>query len=152
MDIEYIEIVFENIESIVIPISRVAKLDYGKKQLFSEKYELVKGDPFLCQDNVFISDHLSLHVSYGHEHELNYVSFLYKEPLGVYTNNPVSNSVEDRPNILGRLINHNDITCINELDKNKQTIASVYVPWGELEYENTFMKTVVTSHSVKITI
>lgn len=129
---KYIEIIFENVESIIVPIDRVKRMDFGKLKYF-------KDYPF---DNLnsYNSEYLILDLIYHDESELQYNSLDHDEPLGIFFGNPISNNVIDRPNILGRIINHNDIVCIELLDNNQNHIKIIYVPWhDEDEYDNRYM-------------
>ncbi|MGG3987321.1 hypothetical protein [Bacillus smithii] len=144
-DTKFIEIVFENIESIVIPIERVISMDFGKLEPV-EDYPLFGS--FACR-----AEYVLLEISYKNESELQYNTSNYDEPLGMYAANPTNNYVEDRPNILGRILNHNDISVIELLNEDKQRIKNIYVPWNEEdEYSNRFMTTEVKNGILKIEI
>ena len=130
---KYIEVVFENCESIIIPTDRVGKMEFGELKPFVDY-------PF---DGLtaYNSEYLSLDISYKNESDLKYNPSEYEEPLGMFIGNPLSNNVEDRPNILGRLMNHNDLVMIELLDINQKHIKNIYVPWHEEdEYNNRYMK------------
>ncbi|MED4883128.1 hypothetical protein [Bacillus smithii] len=141
---KFIEIVFENIESIVVPIERVISMEFGK-------LEPVEDDPlfglFACR-----AEYVLLEITYKNESELQYNTSDYDEPLGMYAANPTSNYVEDRPNILGRILYH-DISVIELLNEDKQRIKNIYVPWNEEdEYSNRFMTTEAKNGILKIEI
>jgi len=69
-------------------------------------------------------------------HGKKLISLEQDEPLGMYVGNPMSNNVEDRPNILGRIIEHNDIVIIDTLNENQEHIKTVYVSWHEEDEHN----------------
>ncbi|MGG3920449.1 hypothetical protein ABEV41_00615 [Geobacillus thermodenitrificans] len=143
---KYIEIGFENCESIVIPIDRIKELKYGNlEELTDERgfYEV----------NTYKTDYVLLSISYNDESELKYNSLEQDEPLGMYIGNPMSNNVEDRPNILGRITEHNDIVTIDTLNENQERIKTVYVPWHEEdEYNNRLMSVKANSGLLTIEI
>ncbi|KIL53119.1 hypothetical protein [Jeotgalibacillus campisalis] len=59
----------------------------------------------------------------------------------MYTANPVSNRVHDRPEILGRLLNFHDITSLDFLNDQENMLSSVRVPWSEKnEMINEYME------------
>ncbi|MGG4434399.1 hypothetical protein AAXE64_07545 [Priestia megaterium] len=143
---EYLEVVFENCESIVIPIEQVKKLDFGELSLVSKDY------PFY-DESTYNSSKLSLHIEYKNESDLVYDESKYREPLGMFVGNPTSNYISDRPNILGRILNHKDITCIELLDEKEELIKMIYIPWSdENEYNNMFMKTAISNNILMINI
>ena len=146
MEEKYIEVVFENCESIVIPIDRIKELKYGNlEELTDERgfYEV----------NTYKTDYVLLSISYNDESELKYNSLEQDEPLGMYIGNPMSNNVEDRPNILGRITEHNDIVTIDTLNENQERIKTVYVPWHEEdEYNNRLMSVKANSGLLTIEI
>lgn len=126
-----LEIVFENLESIVIPTERIKEFSFGELEVVRE--------PFYENED-YRTDYICLKIFYNNEEELIYKPNFEDEPLGMFISNPTSNRVEDRPNILGRIINHNDIVCIEMLDENEKRIKNMYVPWSEKnEYCNEYM-------------
>lgn len=128
----FISIVFENCESIVIPIHRVKQMVFGNITPYKD-YPFEEG-------NAFRSDHVIVDITYQNESDLTYNSAACDEPLGMFINNPTSNLVEDRPNILGRIMNHNDITIIELLDSEQKHIRYIYVPWhSEDGYNNRYL-------------
>lgn len=143
--VRYIKVIFENVESIVIPISRIKRIDFGK-------LEHIRDYPF---DGyiAFSSEYLLLDITYNDETDLQYNALDYDKPLGMFVGNPMSNNVIDRPNILGRIINHNDIVCIELLDDNQNHIKYIYVPWhDEDEYDNRYMSKECIDGILKIEI
>ncbi|MGM7720700.1 hypothetical protein [Metabacillus sp. Hm71] len=141
-DVKALEVVFENCESIIIPIEKVKEFTYeGLTKLTHEIYE----------DNSYESNSISLKITYEDESELNYIEG--DEPLGMFINNPTSNRVKDRPDILGRLIQHKDIVCIDLLNEKEERMKIIYVPWKiEDEYTNTLIKTKVENGLIEINI
>lgn len=136
---KYIEVVFENCESIVIPIDRVKELKYGNLEKLTDE----RG---FYEDNTYQTDYVLLSISCNDESELKYNSLEQDEPL-------IRNNVEDRPNILGRILEHNDIVTIDTLNENQECIKSVYVPWHEEdEYSNRLMSVKITSGLLMIEI
>lgn len=127
----YIELVFENVESIILKPDRFLKLEFGP---------LVKNDDRHTQYDQFFTDEVLMHISYEDASELSYSPAKSDHPLGGYTHNPDSNHVADRPNILGRLLLYPDLTHIYYIDENENEISSVIVPWSEEdEYQNEYM-------------
>lgn len=116
--IETVSIVFENVESIDIPGSRFQTLSCTNLR---EKAQNHAGR------EVFECDEILMDISYLDAAELNYEPSEEEYPLGMSTNNPVSNKVVDRPHILGRLLRFNDIAYIELCDKNENT-KTIYVP------------------------
>lgn len=139
MEEKYIEVVFENCESIIIPIDRIKELKYGNlKKLTDERG--------FYEDNTYETDYVLLSISYSDESELQYNSLEQDEPL-------IRNNVHDRPNILGRIIEHNDIVTIDILNENQERIKTVYVPWHEEdEYSNRLMSVKANSGLLTIEI
>lgn len=140
-----IELVFENVESIVIPIHRVKELAFGE-------LEPIKDDAVHCREK-YRSEYLSLEITYQDETELDYHHDQDNSPLGMFVGNPLSNSVEDRPDILGRILEHQDLVVIEFLDQYKENIRSVYVPWHEEdEILNRYMRTQAENELLKVEI
>ncbi|NRD76587.1 hypothetical protein HPT25_03660 [Bacillus sp. BRMEA1] len=131
-NVAFIEMVFENCESIVIPINRVKRMEFGTLTPF-EHYPY-KGL------SAFRSEYGLLDLIYQNESELHYNDSDYEEFLEPFIGNKLSNHVEERPNILGRILNYNDIVMIQFLDQNQQHIKNIYVPWHEDDREeNRYM-------------
>lgn len=127
----FLEVVFENVESIIIPIERVHDIKFGE-------LAPIKKDHY--EKNSYSTNYVSLKITYESEKELNYNPRDYSEPLGMFINNPLSNRVHDRPNILGRLTQHNDIVCVQYLNEKEEDYQTVYVPWADTSGEyNTYM-------------
>jgi hypothetical protein len=51
-----------------------------------------------------------------------------ENPLGLFTGNPDSNRVVNRPNILGKILYDNDMTWIQEEDINRQPSTVIRCP------------------------
>jgi len=145
--IKFIEIGFENVESIVIPVERM-KVTYGPLIVHSEVIE-----DFKLNYPVYRTNLLQLEISFSDSNELTYDPQKEVEPLGMFINNPMSNNVVDRPHILGRILNYNDIVNIDMLDENEEVIECIYAPWGE-EYEeiNSYMTTHVANNLLTVHI
>lgn len=136
---ENVEIVFENLESIIIPRDKVSYIEFG----------VIKKD---FRDDSCRSDKLVLHIEYSDESDLVYDGRDYEKPLGMYTSNFTSNHVNDRPNILGRILNYDDIVCLSLLDDDNGLLATVYTPWkGDFDY-NELMSTEYGEGVLKINI
>lgn len=91
--------------------------------------------------NSYHSSFINLKISYKHHTELEYSPTENDHLLGAYINNPTSNKVEDRPNILGRLFNYHDIVYIQLLNADDKPLKNIYVPWHEEDqYNNRYMK------------
>lgn len=142
--VQFISVVFENSEDILIPIYRVLELSYGEPVLLTN--EIFNGDRYYETDNLFLK------LSYEAESDLEYNCEDYDSPLGMYKGNLLSNSVIDRPNILGRFFNHHDIVGIWFLDKHECLLKVIYVPWGDHEYINTCMNIEADNGIIGITI
>jgi len=142
--VNFLEIVFENCEGIIIPIDRIVEFKYG--ELTSLEDEL------FSDGNYYSTSHLTLKISYHDESELNYNDMDYEEPLGMYVGNPLSKNVEDRPNILGRLLNHHDVVGVWLLDESEEPFKTIYAPWGEDEYVNEYMSIKAENGLIEIEI
>ncbi|MDG5472436.1 hypothetical protein P6709_11835 [Jeotgalibacillus sp. ET6] len=140
----FVEIVFENLESIILKADRFEKLSFDSLQ---------KGENSREHYDVFYADDVHFQISTKDESELNYNSEEQPEPLGMYTANPVSNRVHDRPEILGRLLNFHDITSLDFLDDEENMLSSVRVPWSENdEMVNEYMKVRIEQGYVDVRI
>ena len=139
--INYISIIFENLESIQIPIERIKKMDFGNVA--------VKRD---TEEQVFFSDQTVLEISYENEKELCYDYNQEEEPLGMYTKNLISNNVAERPHILGRLLTYSDIVYIELYNEQSKRIKKVFVSWDENEDINSFQQNKVEDGLIKIAI
>ncbi|MGD7045682.1 hypothetical protein [Jeotgalibacillus proteolyticus] len=128
----FIEVVFENLESIILKADRFQKLTFDSLRKVENSRE---------HYDVFNADVVHFQISTKDESKLNYNSEEQPEPLGMYTANPVSNRVHDRPEILGRLLNFHDITSLDFLDDQENMLSSVRVPWSEKdEMVNEYME------------
>lgn len=126
-----IEIVFENVESIIIPASRILTLEYGQ----------VKPSKIQYEGNTFSMSQLELTIGLHDISEITYDVEHVENPLGMFTSNPDSNRTVDRSNIFGRILYYNDITWILEEDEQQKVINSYSVPWSDNEFENQLMRT-----------
>lgn len=126
-----LEIVFENVESIIIPAARILDLQYGKAKFSEGEY---------CGGRAFKAEKLDLVIGLNDISEIVYDADHAKNPLGMFTGNPDSNWVIDQPSILGRILYHNDITWILEEAKNGKAITSYSVPWSDDDYVNQLMR------------
>lgn len=144
-NIKSIELIFENCESIEIPFERFNKLEYG--ELIEMKYDEEDDENFK-----YTTNYTYLEITYEDKNELQYDPMLYNDPLGMFVDNPTSNKVEDRPNILGRILNHDDLVCVEFKDDNDKIVKLVYVPWSDDDYNNEFMKTSAEDGLIKIEI
>jgi hypothetical protein len=131
----YIELVFENVESIILKPDRFLKLGFGP---------LVKNEDRHTKYDQFFTDEVLMRISYEDASELAYSPAKSDNPLGGYTQNPDSNHVVDRPNILGRLLLYSDLTHIYYIDENENEISSVIVPWSEEDESQNEYMTVTT--------
>lgn len=122
--VKYIEVGFENFESILIPVERIESFSYGNLTEIERRSKA---------EECYSSDKIELKISYQNKSELQYSSMKETDVCGMYKGNPLSNNVEDRPHILGRLIEFRDITDIQLLDEDKNPIQVIYVPWDEVE-------------------
>jgi hypothetical protein len=142
-EVKYLEVVFENLESIIIPIAKIKEFSFGELTPLTLEY---------FDENSYRTVTIDLKISYEDQSELEYHPSPYDEPLGMFVGNPTSNRVTDRPSILGRVL-HKDIVCIDELDENEQKIRTIYVPWsGESDYVNSYMSTKVQDRLLEIVI
>ncbi len=140
-DIEFVEVGFENFESIIIPTDRIKTLEFGKTER-REKSSYADNAP------TYTSRYLTLEIIYRDKSELIYDFRTDGKPL-----EEGNNSVQERPNILGRLLNFNDITDIRLLDENKKPIKGIYVPWIYVgDFDNGAMITDVSKDIISINI
>lgn len=129
-NIHSIEFVFENLESIIVPLDKIISI---------KTEDLIKVDGEIFGDSAFRTNYFECHIKYEDESELEYSNNDYPDALGMYIGNPTSNRVKDRPNILGRLIEHNDLCCVELLEKDETIDRSIYIPWGEEDYSNNLL-------------
>ena len=140
--VHYYELVFENVESIIIPAEHILKFEHGN---------LTKVD---IEDDAYRSDHIELHIKYENESDLVYKPDREAfEVLGMFVGNTVSNRVDERPNVLGRLLNYHDLVDIQLYDAEDNRLKIIYVPWEE-EYESINKLQTVTAENgvLKISI
>ena len=134
-----LELVFENLESIIVPIEMVSKFEYGK--LSEQQSEYLK--------NAYISEGTEIHITYKNDSDLVYNPDRESaEVLGTYIDNQVINHVKDRPNVLGRVLNYQDLVYLDLLDENEHKIKSIYVPWHEKDEENNRFQFVEAANGV----
>jgi len=147
-NVKFIQIGFENMESIIIPIQRV-KVNYASLTVHGK---IIEG--FKVNYPVYKTDMIKLEISFKNEDELLYDSQKEEAPLAMFINNPLSNHVEDRPHILGRVLNHSDIVNVEMLDENETIIECIYAPWGKghNDYTNSYMTTHVENNLLTIHI
>ena len=148
-DVKFIEIVFENCESIQIPIERFEYINLrGIKQYLihrsRKELQLPNSLRYECE-------YASFGISYKDDSELEYSYKDSEEPLGMFVGNPTSNKVADRPNILGRIIEHSDISHLGFLDENENQIIYLFVPF-EGENTNDLMEFETTQFREKKTL
>lgn len=144
---QYIEIVFENVESIVIPIERILHIDFGK-------LNKINNDPF-NREEIYRCEFLDLKIRLDDESDVKYPLYPTdgEEPLGMFKTNPTSNNVKDRHNILGRILEFNDIVDVQLLDENEEVMRDIYVPWGgEYDWKNEFMVTKISEDLLEVLI
>lgn len=132
-NVRFIELVFENVESMLIPMERVQKLDFGELKVAPPDYH---GS---LRENAFVSDYTTLEITYQSDDELQYDHAQEAYPIGMFSNNPMSNNIADRPHILGRVLQHQDIVYIELCDEQEHVLQKVFVPWSDHQYSNEFM-------------
>lgn len=143
--IEYVELVFENSESIVLPRFLVKKL-------------VVTGiRSNLFYQNTFVHFDLSESLWYTCKEARLTIAFedmsnFGTEVLGMFVGNETVNNVWERPEVLGRVMIHNDISHIDFLDKNKKSMLYLAVPWGDHDFINEYMRVVVDEKSKELHI
>jgi hypothetical protein len=135
-EVKFIEIVFENCESIEVPADRVSDLYFAgvtASMLYQSHLDFNLGGLLNYQ-----CEAIRLSIDYENDSELLYDGYSEEYPLSMYTGNPVSNSVVDRPHVLGRIIEYSDITHVNFVDGNKDSILYLAVPFKG-DYTNELM-------------
>ena len=143
--IKEVEIVFENSESIVIPKEKFKKLEFGEI-----KSLIFPG--MVYEGNKCFTDTVIMEINYQDESELEY-DLGNEGLLGGYVDNPLSNKVEDRPNILGRILNLNDITWIDLINQNGEVEKTICVPWDKSDdFRNNYMSVEKKNETIQITI
>lgn len=137
----YVDIVFENVESIIIKADRFVRLDMGP---LKENGASAKS---------YSTDSLQMAISFEDESVLAYDPNSEPHPAGMYTSNPLSNEVAERPAVLGRILHYRDIVNLTFLDEQEQVIKTVYVPWREEdEYTNEYMEVKAEAGMVEVKI
>ncbi|MCA1021482.1 hypothetical protein [Halobacillus litoralis] len=135
-EVKSVEIIFENCESIIVPADRFTNFFVsGIKQnmVYQKHLDFKLGELFTYQ-----CEQVSMFISYQDESELDYTYNIDDEPLGMFVGNTTSNRVSDRPNILGRVVDSNDITHLYFLDENEDELFKLAVPF-EGEWNNSLM-------------
>lgn len=141
-DVKYIGFLFENLESIDIPINKFRGITIGEIREF-----------VIESDTYFISNYLSTEINYNDFSELSYIESEEEHPLGMFVGNPVSNNVDDRPHILGALIQRNDFAALELLDENRYAVKTIYLPDTENEtFKNTSVRSVVDEGFIRVTV
>ncbi len=141
-EVKYIGFLFENLESIDVPIGKFHGLTIGQIKDFA-----------IEDDTYFMTDYLSAEINYNEFSELRYIEAEEEYLLGMFAGNPVSNCVDDRPHILGALIQRDDLVAVEFLDHEKEIIKSIYTPDTEDEaYKNTSVRSVVEEGFVRVTV
>lgn len=134
-EVKSVVVAFENLESIVIPAEIVDELYFDELKPFMHYQKCINFN--LRENMMYRCSYLRLSINYKDKSDLEYNSNDYEQPLGMFTNNPTSNRVVDRPNILGRLLEHNDIAAIHFLNEDDESILELYVPYdGEMSNES----------------
>ncbi|WEG18581.1 hypothetical protein PQ478_08865 [Alkalihalophilus pseudofirmus] len=136
---ESIELVFENCESISIPISWFNKLKLGNMEQQDEK-------------DSYITDSLDMTIQLSSLDELTYSPSDPHEVLGMFIGNETCNDVGERPNILGRIINYHDIVVLYFAYGKGNRFRSVYVPWGDDQYNNEYMKVDIDEEKMTLNV
>lgn len=135
--IKFVEIVFENLESIVVPITKVDNLFIeGIKTCLI--YQNHFKDFSLQDTTLYMCEGASLSVKFEDLSDLNYKNDT--EVLGMFVGNETINNVGERPEILGRIMIHNDISHLSFLDADEKSVLYLAVPWGKQDYYNEYMK------------
>lgn len=149
MKIEYVELVFENSESIVLPRFLVKELVATgiRSNLFYQDtfahFDLSESLWYTCEE-------ARLTIGFDDVSNLDYEGGT--EVLGMFVGNETVNNVWERPEVLGRVMIHNDISHIDFLDKNKKSMLYLAVPWGDHDFINEYMKVVVDEKSKELHI
>lgn len=124
--ISNIGLVFENCESIIIPVERIDRLFVsGVKDSFSISH----GTLYEGQESEFVL--LSIKIERMSEIDCDTSSMILHEP---------DNKVADNPQILSRIEAHNDITHVKLLDSEMNILKHVEVPF-EGDWSNNLMRT-----------
>ncbi|WP_099301948.1 hypothetical protein [Bacillus sp. Marseille-P3800] len=120
--VAHVEIVFENCESIILPIDRVKQLNVAgiKDCLIFNNGKM---------HNLKDSEYVGIYIKINDESELAFDTGSLEHPLGMFVGNPISNKVNERPYILSRIINHKDISHIRPLNEEFNQIEYIGVPW-----------------------
>lgn len=148
-EVKYIEIVFENLESIVLGIGRIDNLCMTGIQayLFHQNHLTLNLENTIS----YSCSYVSFDIAYNNKNDLEYKP-ADGEVLGMYVGNETENNVEKRQEVLGRILQHNDISQIDFLDGELEEIVSIAVPWGEDEYTNELMEYKVNKEKKIITL
>lgn len=134
-----IELVFENLEYIIIPKERINKINI---EPIEETYILDSKQTHLKTKG------LEIEIKFNDKSELIYTYDRDEAPLGMSENN-----VSKRPSVLGRIFNYKDITHITLLDDDFKELQYVSVPWEEIiEDENELMDVKIEDNLIKLTI
>lgn len=144
-EFHYVDIVFENVESIRVRADRLVRLDVGPQK--------ENGVTAYGEGTSYSTDSLHMAISFEDEAVLAYDPNTEPHPAGMYTSNPLSNVVHERPAVLGRILHYRDIVNLTFLDEQEQAFKTVYVPWREEdEYSNKYMEVEAGSGVIEVKI
>ncbi|GAA0347815.1 hypothetical protein GCM10008931_43880 [Oceanobacillus oncorhynchi subsp. oncorhynchi] len=137
---EYIEFLFENVESVIVPRSKIRNYQLGEIREFDVDYSAY-----------LMTDYFSSEINYDDFSELSYDESEDLLELVSFEGDPLNNNVEDKPHLLGSLIKRNDIVAINFLGNNGRFIETVFLPAGEpMHFKNTSAKSVVYESYIEV--
>lgn len=139
---EYIEFLFENAESVIIPRSKIRNYKLGEIREFDVDYS-----------TYLMTDYFSSGINYDNFSELSYVESEDLLALSIFETDLLKNNVEDKPYLLGSLIKRDDIVAVNFLKDGGKLIKTVFLPYGEsINFKNSSVKSVVDEEYIKVTV
>ncbi|WP_368900758.1 hypothetical protein [Oceanobacillus oncorhynchi] len=140
-EFEYIEFLFENAESVIIPRSKIRNYKLGEIREFDVDYS-----------TYLMTDYFSSEINYDDFSELSYDESEDLLALSIFETDLLKNNVEDKPYLLGSLIKRDDTVAVNFLKDGGKLIETVFLPDGEpIYYKNVSVKSVVDEDFIRLT-
>ena len=138
----YVEVVFENVQSIIIPMSRFSKLFVGSQIRNKESRNDVER---------FETEYLKMVIPYTSKEEL-VVKEENEDNLMCISSVPNEDkNIDNFPDLLGRITQYGDIVSLYLLDEKMNPFRVIVVPWDGRD-NNDLMSIKTTDKDIHIEI